>query len=429
MKIILVWCIYLCFRIYYNVFLYCTYIGWVLRYAWILQNKSILIIMFLIEIGVHFGVLFYIMYIHPFNGFLSIVMWFAVALFVSLLVYAVFLLIFMFIAVKFNDYWHIKTEMILHVTTVLILALSIAITIVLVSKGIISNFRILLDVTTLMTVVWYPFNWINSIIFVEIMNYGYRKLIKKFKMDHGNHDKRMTFNSIVNLMQNNKGYELFMKHLQKEFASGMAILIYFYPYNIQKRLIYIENFLYVTTLCQFQELLISLKILDVNDKSKLIKQQRIIVADSVPKLITTQPTSFAKRIKNEIIKRKSGKLSTPVSPALTDNNSVATTSDFDIELSALTQDLSINEETMILINNIFIDIYKKYIESYKAKYQINLPSQMRYNLEKEYELRINNIKLNKFTSLWNELKISGKEIFKLLQDSHSRFDYHSSINF
>ena len=353
------------------------YLGWIVKYWWLFGKKRYVFIMAFIEFATDIIIVVSQLFFAPLNIKHRIVGYLVLNGF-FLLGYSIGFIFFLVVIVRFNDYWNIKNEMKCHLISIIIMFISIFIIILLTISDVLPSLRMGFAIGGWGIVSTTSLLWGTSIIYVEMANTKYRKLIKKFKEQHGNHGKRGTRKSIIELLGQDKGYELFMDHLEKEFAT--------------------ENLLYITTLIQFQELLIELKQIKGNDTKMLIQQERIKIADSIPKLIEKEFsfTEQIKSIKQRILKRKHGNKEQMIctqnvmnplpeaSPVVTDFVAPTKTVEYSksTELSILSE--SSNNELAKVINGIYFKIYKKYIQHYEAKLQINIPSRLRDNLKCEY---------------------------------------------
>lgn len=83
----------------------------------------------------------------------------------------------------------------------------------------------------------------------------------------------------------------------------------------------------------------------------------------------------------------------------------------------------------ISIIPIFKMLFIKYIEKSNAPLEINISAMVRLNLFTHYEqmMKNNDISIDDWYSLLEDLMIAGNEVYQLLQQSHSRYKYGHNL--
>ena len=175
---------------------------------------------------------------------------------------------------------------------------------------------------------------------------------------------------MVNILSNETGFELFMSHLVKEFAS--------------------ENLLFIVYLIQFQRYLIETNYLNFkvkmeNDKSLILIDKEWILPNNVPKASIFNATS------------------------IWDEEKIDSDSNKRLEASAI---------------NIAEIIYQKFIQRDFATMEVNISDRNRTDLTQTYQnwKNCSEKETLDIEILWKPLRVAGLETWTLMMSSLNRFD-------
>eukprot|EP01084_Bolivina_argentea_P040757 75245_1 len=298
-------------------------------------------------------------------------------MFLTLFVIYGLLVIFSFASFKFVDHWKIYWEYRYYLFLCLIAV------IVCIFMYII-DFSDTIDQTV--TFLLLNHHFIMIIIATTMIPYiAFKQNLKRNKPKNRVHKNKP---SLLNVIKTNQGYELFMHHLNKEFA--------------------LENMLYLSIIIQFQSFLYENNLLygDDNNRAQFTDVNKHNNEEHIYRFaihsVASQSSDDNKLLKDFVLPTI-----VPIAPIFQLDNET---------------------DKMKQLSIIYLSIYEKYIERHKAELEINISSDLSLALSKHAEYLRNNvdnveyIQIN-LKKIWSELSNSALQIYSLLHDSYSRFNY------
>eukprot|EP01084_Bolivina_argentea_P283664 485896_1 len=300
-----------------------------------------------------------------------------IAIAIMWLLFAIFVAICLYKIGQFADFWYIRFELWLMVIVLLFGVIILAI-IIPTLDDLPSKLAVIFALESFST----PIVFFLFVCFPIFMNERRDKQIEQ-RLKESNMN---SVQKLYALMCDTNGYEALMDHLEKEFA--------------------VENLLYLTEIIQFRDYLTA-------------KDNTFFENDNVTNLFGNKninlPSDIPKSIIIPDIEENDDELNSPNTTIVWSSN------DYETEY------------------NIFMALYKKYIDKYEAQLEINISYSINLSLKKCYDELViqmsdeadNISRVNSqtatdvdFIAIWNNLVKAAREITSILNGSAQRCRYN-----